>query len=129
MEHISCCDIEFAVSVFFTYSVDMYLYSSRDGSGIGESIIIQPTPPPELPSAFKPPVQDMTPTTPRKRTVDELDIIEEEHPSKRSKTNGHQPNVNLASPSKQRRLDEDGLLLLDNPEEDMDEPELIMVDD
>lgn len=44
------------------------------------------------------------------------------------------PNNNIFSPSKKRRLEEDGLLMLDNPHEKVDDgdnadPDLITIDD
>lgn len=50
----------------------------------------------------------------------------EARPSKRPKSNGVPP---LSSPSKKRKLDEDGLLILDDLNDKLeDEPELITID-
>lgn len=75
------------------------------------------------------PDDEVEPTTPsRKRPAAELDDAEG-RPSKRPKPNGA-PAVNMASPSKKRRLEEDGLLLLETRDEKIDDdPELITIDD
>lgn len=58
-------------------------------------------------------------TPPRKRPLD-AEADGDMPPKKRSKKNGFL-NVNLASPSKKRRLEEDGLLMLEGPDENIDE--------
>jgi ubiquitin-like 1-activating enzyme E1 B len=43
-----------------------------------------------------------------------------EQPSaKRARTNGFAPNAGLASPSKKRKLEEDGLVMLDTASEEL----------
>ncbi|KAH8109913.1 hypothetical protein DFH11DRAFT_840626 [Phellopilus nigrolimitatus] len=93
---------------------------------------ILPSPLPLPPQIAKPPAPTAPPSTPsRKRALDAGDGGEDGRPAKRTKASGP-PNVNLASPSKRRRLEEDGLLILEDPNEKVDEedgPELITIDD
>ncbi|KZP05062.1 hypothetical protein FIBSPDRAFT_967619 [Athelia psychrophila] len=73
-----------------------------------------PLPPRKERRATPPPPCD--PATSKKRNApDDDEIIEVEPSSKRAKTNGNGPSAPaLTSPSKKRRLEEDGLLLMDS---------------
>ncbi|KZP09553.1 hypothetical protein FIBSPDRAFT_801990 [Athelia psychrophila] len=73
-----------------------------------------PLPPRKERPATPPPPCD--PATSKKRNApDDDEIIEVEPSSKRAKTNGNGPSAPaLTSPSKKRRLEEDGLLLMDS---------------
>ena len=87
---------------------------------------IFPSPLPIPPRKYRP--LPSAPSTPMKKrpaeAFDDADI----RPSKRPKQD--LSNDTLASPSKKRRLEEDGLLMLDDPNEKLDdEPELITIDD
>ncbi|KAL5521190.1 hypothetical protein ACEPAG_9113 [Sanghuangporus baumii] len=97
----------------------------------GPSFIL-PSPLPRPPKMTKPAGQGVTaPNTPRKRILDLDGVTDGAPPAKRAKAT-NTPEVNLASPSKRRRLEEDGLLILDNPNEKLDEgsgPELITIED
>lgn len=90
--------------------------------------IILPSPLPVLPKKVKPPpkLAPIASTPSRKRALDGADASAE-RPSKRTKSNGALPQV-LSSPSKNRKLDEDGLVMLDPNEKLEDEPELITID-
>jgi ubiquitin-like 1-activating enzyme E1 B len=87
--------------------------------------IEKPTQPPAVPS-----------TPSRKRALDaDEDITGNDlaPPAKRSKATNNTINDKLFSPSKKRRLEEDGLLILDNPKEEIGEDssnmETITIDD
>lgn len=94
--------------------------------------MILPSPLPKPPKVAKPIAQGATPpSTPRKRALDIDGVPDGAPPAKRAKPT-KAPEVNLSSPSKKRRLEEDGLLILDNPDEKIDEgdgPELITIED
>ena len=67
-------------------------------------------------------------TPPRKRGADEVGAADG-RPAKRLKGSDGAPQINMASPSKKQRLEDDGLLLLEDPNEKVDdEPEMIMID-
>lgn len=64
-----------------------------------------------------------------KRRAPDDDSIVEEQPAKRLKTsaNGHGPDP--SSPKKKRQLEEDGLIILDGPEEGQtDDAAIIIID-
>ena len=96
----------------------------RDGHTPNEPHLILPDPLPVPPKKVKPstPAPE-TPPTSLKRSAPDDDGIEEITPpaAKRARTDV------LASPSKKRRLEEDGLLLLES-KDDKIEDEVIMVD-
>ncbi|KLO06151.1 hypothetical protein SCHPADRAFT_1002503 [Schizopora paradoxa] len=92
-----------------------------------EPAFILPSPLPLPPKIQKPTVIEPPSTPPRKRSADEVEVLNG-RPAKRPRVNDA-PEVNMASPSKKRRLEEDGLLILENPNEVVDdEPELIAID-
>ncbi|EJD08525.1 uncharacterized protein FOMMEDRAFT_165082 [Fomitiporia mediterranea MF3/22] len=97
---------------------------------------ILPSPLPIPPEVVKP--QPAPPTSPpstpaRKRVLEAEDLAHGVPPAKRVKANSSNlQDVNLSSPSKKRRFEEDGLLMLDDPNEkleDGDAPQLITIDD
>ncbi|TDL19017.1 hypothetical protein BD410DRAFT_774396 [Rickenella mellea] len=95
--------------------------------------LIPPFPLPKPPRLSKPTPPPLTPNTPpRKRTASVMggddDIEHVAPPPKRTKTG--MPHINMASPSKKKRLEDEGLLIVENPDEKVDdEPELITIDD
>ncbi|KAF8121553.1 hypothetical protein EV363DRAFT_1363763 [Boletus edulis] len=85
-----------------------------------------------LPSSLpKPPFNPRRPITPpaplRKRTAPEDDVAEVEPLAKRAKTNGASP-IQLRSPSKKKRLEEEGLVMLDSATDKMDNDDVIEID-
>lgn len=105
---------------------------ARPNHPAGEQPFILPDPLPD------PPRQDRrstppSPSTPRKRP---LDAAEGELPPKKRVKGDMAPASILSSPSKKRRLEEDGLLILEDPTENIDAdvtdegfPQLITIDD
>ncbi|KAJ8516028.1 hypothetical protein ONZ45_g6634 [Pleurotus djamor] len=88
--------------------------------------LILPSPPPVPPKKAKPPMVPVTPPRrPLKRAAPDDDDVEPS--SKRTKTevNGHakvgRAPSPLASPSKRRRLEEDGLVIMEHAEEALDD--------
>jgi hypothetical protein len=77
------------------------------------------------------------PTTPlsspakaaKRRAPDDNDDIVEEQPSKRLKINTNGTGFDSSSSGKKRQLEEDGLIILDGPEEGQgDESGIIVID-
>lgn len=63
-----------------------------------------------------------TPSLKRSAPDDDGDIEMTEPPNKRARTNGDGPSVAVpVSPSKKRKLDEDGILLLETKDEQLDD--------
>jgi ubiquitin-like 1-activating enzyme E1 B len=56
----------------------------------------------------------------QKRAAPDDEEVAEEPPVKRARTNGFTMSNVLVSPSKKRKLDEDGILLLEAPNEKVD---------
>lgn len=87
-----------------------------------------PHPLPQPPRLAKP---DEPTAHKRAAPDDEDDAVVEAPPAKRARTNGA-PSAPLPpiSPSKRRKLDEDGILLLDSVDEKVDEhqPDVIEID-
>ncbi|KAF8418651.1 hypothetical protein L210DRAFT_3578816 [Boletus edulis BED1] len=79
----------------------------------------------------KPPFNPRRPITPpapsRKRTAPEDDVAEVEPQAKRAKTNGAS-SIELRSPSKKKRLEEEGLVMLDSAADKMDNDDVIEID-
>lgn len=87
-------------------------------------------PPFILPSPLPLPPQKARASTPPpttlKRSAPDDEIFEVGPSTKRAKTNGT-TNVDITSPSKKRRLDEDGLILMDNANDRL-EDDVIEID-
>lgn len=66
-------------------------------------------------------------TPSRKRTAPDDDVAEVEPSAKRTKINGTSA-TDIASPSKKRKLEEDGLVLLDGANDRMDQEDVIVID-
>ncbi|KAF8550035.1 hypothetical protein OG21DRAFT_1488092 [Imleria badia] len=88
-----------------------------------------------LPSSLPKPLFTPRPSTPpaepsRKRSAPDDDVAEVEAPSaKRAKTNGGaSTSQNVGSPSKKKRLEEEGLVLLESATDGMDEVDVIEID-
>ena len=134
----------------FEWKLMLYFCFVRPESKASSSSLILPSP---LPTPKRKKLK--TSTGALKRSADDagLDasadadddiILESSAPStsnKKAKLNGSDhlnsngkgrafPNVNMASPSKKRRLEDEGLLMLEHPDENVDdEPELIDIGD
>ena len=75
------------------------------------------------------------PTTPlsspakatKRPAPDDEDVVEQQ-PAKRLKTSANGNGSDPSSPRKKRQLEEDGLIILDGPEEGEDDAEVIIVD-
>ncbi|KAH9896598.1 hypothetical protein C8Q73DRAFT_416350 [Cubamyces lactineus] len=98
------------------------------------STLILPSPLPTPPRREKPRIATPTPPPPppvtagKKRAAPDDDIEEVDAPSaKRARTMGGQTPI---TPSKKRRLEEDGLIMLDNANETIEEedPDVIVID-
>lgn len=84
-----------------------------------ELTLILPSPlpkPPYTPRRVTPP-----PAPSRKRSAPDDEIIESEPSPKRPKMNGTLPLPDIGSPSKKRRLEEDGVIMLSNSSDKMDD--------
>ncbi|KAL4063733.1 hypothetical protein J3A83DRAFT_4104531 [Scleroderma citrinum] len=68
-----------------------------------------------------------TPTPSRKRSAPDDEIIESEPSTKRPRMNGVQPLPEISSPSKRRRLEEDGVIMLSSSTDKM-EDDVIEID-
>ncbi|KAH0826391.1 repeat in ubiquitin-activating protein-domain-containing protein [Lanmaoa asiatica] len=85
-----------------------------------------------LPSSLPKPPFNPRPSTPapapsRKRSAPDDDATEVEPLTKRAKTNGAS-STQLGSPSKKRRLEEDGLVMLDSATDKIDKDDVIEID-
>lgn len=85
-------------------------------------------PPFVLPSPLPVPPRKALPATPPtgpapslKRGAPDEEILELEPTAKRARTNGAAPPDAIASPSKKRRLDEDGLILMESAGDRLDD--------
>lgn len=58
---------------------------------------------------------------------DDEDTLEQQ-PAKRLKTDTNRKEIELSSPRKKRQLEEDGLIILDGPEEGDDDAGVIIID-
>ncbi|KZT21897.1 hypothetical protein NEOLEDRAFT_1072604 [Neolentinus lepideus HHB14362 ss-1] len=89
--------------------------------------LILPSPLPDPPRKTK--VSPPSPSTPPKKrpAPDDEDVTELEPAMKRLKTNGAS-NPNLYTPTKKRRLEDDGLVLLDTPNEKVEDDDVIEID-
>jgi len=81
-------------------------------------------------------VKTRLPTTPlsspvkaTKRRAPDEDSIMEEQPAKRLKTSTNGNELDPSTPRKKRQLEEDGLIILDGPEEGQDDDAGIIVID
>jgi ubiquitin-like 1-activating enzyme E1 B len=81
--------------------------------------------PARIPKPSTPPLPTIAPSL--KRSAPDDDVIDLEPSSKRIKTNGQLPPNVISSPSKRRRLEEDGLLLLDGANDKL-EDDVIEID-
>lgn len=107
-----------------------FIYSP-DHPADGPAFIL-PTPLPQPPRLAKPlpsPLEQTPPPPSLKRGLPDDDTAASGSSAKRPRTNGpaSAPAVNMASPSKKRRLEEDGLLLLEKADDKM-EDEVIEID-
>ncbi|KAF8121528.1 hypothetical protein EV363DRAFT_1363686 [Boletus edulis] len=90
--------------------------------------LILPSSLPKPPFNPRRPIRAITPPAPsRKRTAPEDDVAEVEPLAKRAKTNGASSRE-LRSPSKKKRLEEDGLVMLDSATDKMDNDDIIEID-
>ncbi|EPQ51473.1 hypothetical protein GLOTRDRAFT_81057 [Gloeophyllum trabeum ATCC 11539] len=96
--------------------------------------LILPSPLPAPPRKVKVAAPPPSTPPPKKRPapVDD-DVVEMEPAAKRAKTNGNgaadtKLNPNLYTPSKKRRLDEDGLVMLDSANEKVEDDDVIEID-
>lgn len=80
-----------------------------------------PQPPPKEKSAPPPAVTPPRASLKRAAPVEENDIIEIEPSAKRVRKNGPAPDVIISSPSKKRKFEEDGLILLDSANDKLDD--------
>lgn len=90
--------------------------------------------PPVLPRPpFRPRVATPPPPPPpsRKRTAPDDDIAEVEPLAKKARTNGASTSTSaleVGSPSKRKRLEEDGLVMLESATDRMDDEDVIEID-
>lgn len=86
-----------------------------------------------LPSSLPRPPYNPRPSTPippapsRKRSAPDDEVSEVEPSAKRAKTNGTSL-PELGSPSKKRRLEEDGLVMLDSAADKIEDDDVIEID-
>ena len=87
-----------------------------------------------LPSSLPKPSFHPRPSTPvpapsRKRSAPDDEVDEVEPLAKRAKTNGvSSSSLELGSPSKKRRLEEDGLVMLDSATDKIESEDVIEID-
>ncbi|KAF5364889.1 hypothetical protein D9758_008104 [Tetrapyrgos nigripes] len=87
---------------------------------------ILPDPVPEPPKKAKPAVIISTPPkTSLKRSAPDDDILELEPTAKRQKS---AMNQDISSPSKKRRLEEDGLIIMETADEKLEDDDVIVID-
>jgi ubiquitin-like 1-activating enzyme E1 B len=93
-------------------------------------VLPHPLPQPPKKVKVKPSTPLSSPAKATKRRAPDDDSIMEEQPAKRLKTSTNGNGLDLSSPRKKRLLEEDGLIILDGPEEgqDGDDEEIIIVD-
>jgi len=63
-----------------------------------------------------------------KRPAPDDDDIVEQQPAKRLKTSTNGNGADPYTPRKKRQLEEDGLIIVDGPEGDQDDAEVIVID-
>ncbi|KAH7890333.1 hypothetical protein F5I97DRAFT_14031 [Phlebopus sp. FC_14] len=90
-----------------------------------------------LPSPLPKPRRQVRPSTPisepsapsRKRSAPDDEVTDLEPAAKRAKTNGASSTLpEMGSPSKKRRLEEEGLVMLDGAADKMEEEDVIVID-
>jgi len=87
-----------------------------------------------LPSSLPKPHFNPRPSTPppalsRKRSAPDDDVAEAEPLAKRARTNGASSSLlEIGSPSKKRRLEEDGLVMLDSATDKIEHDDVIEID-
>ena len=70
-----------------------------------------------------------SPTKATKRPAPDDDDVVEQQPAKRLKTSTNGNGADPSTPRKKRQLEEDGLIILDGPDEDgQDGAEIIIID-
>ena len=97
----------------------------------GVPSFVLPHPLPQAPKKVKlklPTTPLPSPVKATKRPAPDDDDVMEHQPAKRLKTNANRNVSDPSSPRKQRQLEEDGLIILDGPEESQDDAEIIIVD-
>jgi len=89
-------------------------------------VLILPSPLPKPPFTLRP--STPPPAAPsRKRTAPDDDIAEVKPLAKRARTNGAS-SLELGSPRKKKRLEEEGLVMLDSATDEMDNDDVIEID-
>lgn len=99
--------------------------SCRPNHPADGSALVLPSTLPVPPRKPKPAAPSTPPPTGTKRSAPDDDDVEPS--AKRQKTNGAAPALAPFTPSKKKRLEDDGLLMLDNPDETL-EDDVILVD-
>jgi ubiquitin-like 1-activating enzyme E1 B len=92
---------------------------------------VLPHPLPQPPKRVKvklPTTPLSTPVKATKRPAPDDDEVMEQQPAKRLRTDTNGNGADPSSPRKKRRLEEDGLIILDGPEEGQDDAEIIIID-
>ena len=102
-----------------------YIDAHRPEHPADEPALILPSTLPVPPRKPKPVVPSTPPPTGTKRSAPDDDVVEPS--AKRQKTNGAAPAPTPFTPSKKKRLEDDGLIMLDNPHEAL-EDDVILVD-
>ena len=92
-------------------------------------ILPHPLPrPPKKVKARLPTTPLSSPTKAAKRSAPDDDDIAEQQPAKRLKTSANGNGADPYTPRKKRQLEEDGLIIVDGPEGDRDDAEVIVID-
>ena len=92
-------------------------------------ILPHPLPLPQKKVKVKLPTTPLpSPVKAPKRSAPDDDNLAEQQPAKRLKTSTNGNGTDPSSPRKKRQLEEDGLIILDGPEEGQDDEEVIIID-
>jgi len=92
-------------------------------------ILPHPLPrPPKKAKAKLPTTPLPSPTKVVKRPAPDDDDLVEQQPTKRLKTSTNGSGADPYTPRKKRQLEEDGLIIIDGPEGDQDDTEVIVID-
>jgi len=89
---------------------------------------VLPHPLPQTRKKIKVKLPETPPAKAMKRSAPDDEDILEQQPAKRLKTDTNEKEIDLSSPRKKRQLEEDGLIILDGPEEGEDDAGIIIID-
>jgi len=111
-----------------TISVGIGILSPNHPEDAPPFVLPHPLPQPPKVKPKPPTTPQPSPTKATKRPAPDDDSVIEQQPAKRLKTSTNGNRTDPSSPRKKRQLEEDGLIILDGPEDSQDDGEIIIID-